>query len=89
LWRIARFFKEIGRADELGSGVRKLYRYTRIYSGGADPQLMEDDVFKIIIPTVSPNTEQRTTVPMIWKMSWKKYEPYSGSINQSLQKFAA
>jgi len=57
---IARFFREIGRADELGSGVRNLYKYTRIYSGGADPQLIEDDVFKIIIPTSMVDTEQVT-----------------------------
>ena len=37
---IARFFKEIGRADELGSGVRNLFKYTRNYSGGVDPQLI-------------------------------------------------
>lgn len=47
---IARFFKEIGRADELGSGVRNLYKYTRIYSGGADPKLIEDDIFRTILP---------------------------------------
>ena len=46
---IAKMFKEIGRADELGSGVRKLFKYGRIYSG-ADPQLLEEDIFKIIIP---------------------------------------
>jgi len=57
---IARFFKEIGRADELGSGVRNLYKYTRIYSGGVDPQLIEGDIFKIIIPTTPQATEQVT-----------------------------
>lgn len=57
---IARFFKEIGRADELGSGVRNLYKYTRIYSRGADPQLIEADIFRIIIPTASEATEQAT-----------------------------
>ena len=57
---IARFFKEIGRADELGSGVRNLYKYTRIYSGGVDPQLIEGDIFKIIIPTTPQATEQAT-----------------------------
>lgn len=30
---IARFFKEIGRADELGSGVRNLFRFGREYAG--------------------------------------------------------
>jgi ATP-dependent DNA helicase RecG len=45
---IAKFFKEIGRADELGSGVRNLFKYSKIYSGH-DPQLIEGDVFKTII----------------------------------------
>ncbi|MCK5508724.1 MAG: putative DNA binding domain-containing protein [Desulfobacterales bacterium] len=38
---IARFFKEIGCADELGSGVRKLFKYCRHYSGGKTPELIE------------------------------------------------
>ena len=46
---IADFFANIGRADELGSGVRNLYKYTKIYAGG-DPVLFEDDIFKIEIP---------------------------------------
>jgi predicted HTH transcriptional regulator len=46
---IANFFANIGRADELGSGVRNLYKYTKIYAGG-DPLLFEDDIFKIEIP---------------------------------------
>jgi ATP-dependent DNA helicase RecG len=46
---IARFFVNIGRADKLGSGVRNLYKYTKIYSGG-EPELIEEDVFKTIIP---------------------------------------
>lgn len=42
---IARFFREIGRADELGSGVRKLMKYGKAY-GGSDPKLVEGDVFR-------------------------------------------
>ena len=57
---IARLFKEIGRADELGSGVRKLYKYTKAYSGGADPKLLEGDIFKIIIPLTHQATPQAT-----------------------------
>ena len=45
---IARFFREIGRADELGSGVRKLMKYGKAY-GGNDPELIEGDVFRIIV----------------------------------------
>jgi ATP-dependent DNA helicase RecG len=33
----------------LGSGVRNLYRYTKIYSGG-EPELVEGDVFRTIVP---------------------------------------
>ena len=46
---LARFFVQIGYADTLGSGVRNLYKYTKIYSGG-EPELIEGDVFKTIIP---------------------------------------
>jgi len=58
---IARFFKEIGRADELGSGIRNLYKYTKIYSGGVDPQLIEADIFKIVIPIIHKATGQVLT----------------------------
>ncbi|MDR0960105.1 MAG: hypothetical protein LBM23_07110 [Propionibacteriaceae bacterium] len=50
---IASFFVNAGLADTLGSGVRNLYRYTRIYSG-QDPELIEGDVFTTIIP-LSPS----------------------------------
>ncbi|MCL2009950.1 MAG: hypothetical protein FWG71_05320, partial [Synergistaceae bacterium] len=46
---LARFFVQIGYADTLGSGVRNLYKYTSIYSGG-EPELIEGDIFKTIIP---------------------------------------
>ena len=46
---LARFFVQIGYADTLGSGVRNLYKYTNIYSGG-EPELIEGDIFKTIIP---------------------------------------
>jgi ATP-dependent DNA helicase RecG len=36
-------------ADELGSGVRNLYKYGRRYSG-QDPQLIDGDIFRIIVP---------------------------------------
>ena len=46
---IARFFVNIGRADKLGSGIRNLYKYTKIYSG-MEPEFIEGDVFKTIVP---------------------------------------
>jgi ATP-dependent DNA helicase RecG len=46
---VAAFFRNIGLADELGSGVRKLFKYGRRYSGKA-PQLIDGDVFRAIVP---------------------------------------
>ena len=46
---LANFFVNIGHADKLGSGVRNLYKYTKIYSGG-EPELIEGDIFKTIVP---------------------------------------
>jgi len=46
---IAAFFRNIGLADELGSGVRNLYKYSKRYSG-QDPQLIDGDIFRIIVP---------------------------------------
>ncbi len=47
---IADFFRQIGRAEELGSGFRNLHRYSLAYSG-RDVVLEEGDVFKAIVPT--------------------------------------
>lgn len=46
---ISAFFRNIGRADRLGSGVRNLYKYSKYYSG-EEPSVMEGDVFRIVVP---------------------------------------
>jgi len=56
---IAKVFKEIGRADELGSGVRNLFKYSKAYSGKS-PKLFEGDIFKISIPVTPQVTPQAT-----------------------------
>ena len=46
---ISKVFREIGLADELGSGMWNTYKFTKLYSGGV-PQFIEGDVFKTVIP---------------------------------------
>lgn len=46
---IAGFFAQIGLAEELGSGTRNLYKYSRLYSG-ADPALEDGDFFSALVP---------------------------------------
>ena len=54
---IASVFKEIGWAEELGSGVRNIVKYSKVYSGTI-PEFIDGDVFKTKISlngTVSGN----------------------------------
>jgi ATP-dependent DNA helicase RecG len=60
---LANFFINIGRADSLGSGIRNLYKFSKIYSG-EEPELVEDDVFRTIIPLIPKDKS---------KISEKKY----------------
>jgi ATP-dependent DNA helicase RecG len=46
---ISKVFREIGLADELGSGMRNTYKYTKLYSGGT-PEFVEGDIFRTIVP---------------------------------------
>ena len=63
---ISKVFREMGLADELGSGMRNSYKFTKLYSG-AEPEFIEGDIFKIIIPLttgamtkVGPGTDIET-----------------------------
>lgn len=46
---ISKVFREIGYADELGSGMRNTNKYTKLYSGGI-PKFVEENTFEIIVP---------------------------------------
>lgn len=46
---ISKVFREIGLADELGSGMRNTYKYTKLYSGG-NPKFIEGNVFCTVVP---------------------------------------
>lgn len=54
---IAKFFKEIGWVEELGSGVRNIYKYNMIYSS-AEPVFIEKDIFITIISLTNQATIQ-------------------------------
>lgn len=55
---IAKFFKEIGLAEELGSGIRTCVKYLRIYKNST-PVFVEGDIFKTYIPLQSEEEKQR------------------------------
>jgi ATP-dependent DNA helicase RecG len=47
---IANFFTQMGRSEELGSGVRNLYKCSRLYSGRF-PRMSDGDSFEAFVPT--------------------------------------
>lgn len=53
---IGAFFNNIGLAEELGSGTRNLYKYTKVYSG-AEPVLNEGAIFTTTVPLHVENVE--------------------------------
>ncbi len=61
---ISKVFREIGLADELGSGMRNTYKYTQLYSG-QNPVFEEGDIFRTIIPLKKIATQKvgRKNVP--------------------------
>lgn len=56
--KIAKIFREIGLADELGSGVRNITNYSEIYSG-KEPIFEEGDIFKATVPLVKVMSEMQ------------------------------
>lgn len=47
--------------DELGSGVRNTYKYCGIYTPGTEPEFIEGDVFKTIIPIKTGQATEQLT----------------------------
>lgn len=58
---IAEFFTQIGLAEELGSGVRNLIEYTRIYSGG-EPTFSDGLVFTATVPITAAASSANGTM---------------------------
>jgi len=65
---IGAFFRQIHRADELGSGMRNMMKYGQAY-GGDDPELIEADVFRMIIkvPEFGSKMEQEQSLRNIYE----------------------
>lgn len=58
---IASFFRNIGYADQLGSGVRNLFKYSVHYSG-KQPEFIEGDIFRIVVPLNDSYLDEGSTL---------------------------
>ena len=68
---------QMGIVEELGSGMRKMFKYTPLYANGKEPIIEEQDVYRIEIPYVptlqGSNAEatQKTTLKSTLKSALK------------------
>ena len=70
---IANVFSQMGIVEELGSGTRKMFKYTPLYANGQEPIIEEQDVYRIEIPYVSTlqNTETESALKSTQKSTQK------------------
>lgn len=71
---IANVFSQMGIVEELGSGTKKIFKYTPLFSGGKDPVIEEHDVYRIIIPyegTTDINRQETDKKPITTDMEQK------------------
>ena len=61
---IARMFKEMERAEELGSGVRNLFRYAKAFAGH-DPLLQEEQIFLVTVSIPSFASIEGAVTPQV------------------------
>ena len=54
---IAQMFTQMGRSEELGTGIRNVYKYSKAYSGSDKIVFSEEDVFISKVPLQSPDLE--------------------------------
>jgi len=69
--KIAKVFSQMGIVEELGSGMRKMFKYTPLYANGKKPVIEEQDVYRIEIPYIPTlqgseiDTTQKSTQKII------------------------
>ncbi|MBA7682303.1 hypothetical protein ES703_90653 [subsurface metagenome] len=56
---ISKFYMQLGRVEELGSGVINVNRLIKNYTPGKRPSFIEGDVFKTVIPIEEQKTKKK------------------------------
>ena len=71
-------FSQMGIVEELGSGMRKMFKYTLLYANGKESVIEEQDVYRIEIPYVptlqgsNSDTTQKSTLKSTLKGTRKE-----------------
>ena len=56
----------MGIVEELGSGTRKIFKYTPLISGGKEPLIEEEDVYKVTIPLEAGVQDEKREWTKLW-----------------------
>jgi ATP-dependent DNA helicase RecG len=57
---LAQLFTQLGRSEELGTGLRNVFKYSKAYSGSEKVIFLEEDIFMVRVPLVNDVTENVT-----------------------------
>ena len=68
---IANVFSQMGIVEELGSGIKKMFKYTPLYANGKLPVIEENDIYRIEIPYVPTATTGETSQKGLQKTTQK------------------
>ena len=85
---IASFFRNIGWSDRLGSGVRNIFKCSKYYSG-EEPEFVEGDVFRIIMPLnedYSYDNPQNDSIDELERKNEEKLEKNQKRFGESSEK---
>ncbi|MEI7597406.1 MAG: winged helix-turn-helix transcriptional regulator [Bacteroidota bacterium] len=67
---IAQIFTQMGRSEELGTGVKNVYKYSKAYSGSDNIVFKEDDIFISRVPlTATFNNINKVTEKVTEKVT--------------------
>ena len=80
---IAQIFTQIGRSEELGTGIRKVYKYSKAYSGNENIEFLEQDVFTSIIPLEAIYNETENSTEINTNISRELNGGLNGGLNDS------
>lgn len=86
--KIASVFKEIGLAEEFGSGIKKITKYSKIY-GGKEPVFYDDNIFRaeVVYNDDLEDTEQELNLTEAEKMLYEFIKSNNGLTRKKINKF--
>jgi len=79
---LANFFKQLGWVEELGSGVRKMFKYCPLYVKDALPEIEEGDIFKIKVRFGTTQETDKVTTQETIKKATQEISVSDGNINE-------